>query len=566
MGWTEMGWADKVAGVLKEYNRIDARKNLDDNLLLETIYDSFCTITQNEDTFKKRIASPDKDKYTICSEIASELFAWYKIKYGADPNNKGGKGSQGQRTVSISNTYKYKSTQKDGDNSQFGKYGFSQYYSEYQFHIKFASLLYSESGQPYMDFILHCCVAFFVSPKKIDELLLHYGFSKLHVRNVHHMAIYTVLNSAQSMNAAEICKLNPFIEIEKLYIEARKLLNDGTKNYGISDDDFLIKETKTNMIHDILMSNCISKESMLHYVSANKSLFSMRHSLILRDCWKYSRLYTHLYCKSGRDTIDRIVINDEEWDKEWSNGEEQYSLYNFYCKYCLQPSAGGKKEYLSKPSYKNFKAALTNLIDSKWKHPSREFMIIIWLYNYCFASMNDMIVKGYTISRLSKSFTKPIDDGIERDYSGLSAKVKENYNKSTKRFSVSSFIFNKTSGRDFDGHDVIDNINKHLDEYGWGQLDGRRKFDFYILSISHIKIRDNIDHDKRMIVWQKGKDSRYEEELGSVDNKKNVPEALVVITEYFDEIQKEMKKKKELAKSENTNDCYPLGCSVYEQI
>ncbi len=511
-----------------------AYRDLDDNRLLEYLYDSYCRIIGKNETFNERVLSSEDDVENIYSAIASDLYDWYEARYsGRFGMNKGVRGAQGLRTISVANTYKnIRFSKKEGKETAYGRYGFSQLYAKKQFFSKFATTSFSEKGQPYMDFILHCCVAFFVSPKKVDQLLLYYGFPQLHIRNIHHMAIYTVLSSAQSMTAAEIESFNPFADIEKLYSKARDILNDVSADDAGSKKDYVIAGTKTNWIRDYLISSRLSINNMTQYISANKSMFTMRHSLILKDCWKYARLYTHIYYEYGHRNPD---------GSDWSNGEEKYSLYEFMTKYCLSESF---------PTPKRFNDILFREIERNQKHPSREFMIIIWLYNYCFASMSSLEISQYTVDKLCESYQAEIDDGVVRDSAGELAKVKANY--SNGEFSISKFIFCNTASQPFHGAAVVASIQNKLNEYGLGPLNKNRVFDNYILSLESLEIRYDNNRQKNVVFWNRNRIS----EVASIHN---VPDALVVITALFDEIQ-------EAKQTQGLPYYHPLACRIYEQI
>ena len=519
-----------VKDMVKKAEKAACRR-LDDNQLLECLYNSYCRVVQKAETFCDRIPSSEGDVKQICKDVASELYFWYEKRYLQFGMQKGGKGSQGLRTVSSANTYeKVKASNKK---SMFGKYGFSQLYAEEKFLSNFASTAHSEKGRPYMDFILHCCVAFFVPPEKVDALLLHYGFSRLHVKNIHHMAIYTVLNRAQSMPPSEIESFNPFAEIEYLYTAARSILNDGSADDAVTQSDYVIAGTQTNWVRDYLIGQQLSTKNMLQYISSNKSLFTMRHSLIIRDCWKYAKLYTHVYHEFAHRNPD---------GSDWYSGEDQYSVYHFMRKYCLSESA---------PTQKRFNEILFREIEKNRKHPSREFMVVLWLYNYCFVSMNNLEVSEYTIEKLSKSYRTEIHDGVTRDNAGEAARVKENYRNG--EFSISKFIFhkNRADEKPFDGAAVVSSIQKRLTEYGWGLLNDNRMFDNYILSLQYLEIRHNGIYRRNAVYWKT-------EYISTVDSISNVPDALVVITALFDGIQKAMQTPKK--------PYYPLECKIYEQI
>jgi len=510
----------------------DTYRDLDDNHLLECLYNSYCNITGKNENFSDRVLSSENDAEDIYAGIASDLFAWYEDRYFKSFGmQKGVRGSQGLRRVSTANTYKHLwVAAKDSTKTIFGKYGFSKLYAKKQFYNKFATTSSSEKGQPYMDFILHCCVAFLVSPDEIDDLLKHYGFSQLHVRNIHHLAIYAVLKKAQTLTEKEIETFNPFAEIEGLYTSARDILNDSSLNVANIDKNYIIAGTKTNWIRDYLLSKNFNVENMLQYITSNKNLFTMRHNLILRDCWKYSRLYTHIYYEYGHRNPD---------GSDWYRNEDNYSLYSFMIRFCLSESF---------PSEKRFNEILFTEIEKNQKHPSREFMIIIWLFNYCFSSIDNLDISEYTINKLSESYTTEIDDGVTRDNIGEAVRVKNNYHYG--EFSISKFIFDDTSSQPFIGSAVIDSIQTRLKEYGWGLLNKNRVFDNFILSLSALDIRYNNNSRKNAVYWKK-------EFISLIDPLDNIPDALYVITHLFEKIQK--------AKQTSDLGYYPLECRIYEQ-
>ena len=505
-----MAFDDKISIIIHEYESA-AKRTSDDNKLLGHLRASYCRIT-------------DKDEKNREDITYKELYAWYADKYSAKVGQvKASRGSHSSRSVSAANTYlDFKTSKKADNNTKYGEYGFSMLFEISAFKKYLTPEEIDKKTEAFLSFVLHTCVAFLVSPEGIDELLLHYGFSQLHVRNIHHMAIYSVLKSAQSMSASELKAFDPLKEVEKLYAEARDIINAADSDNAIPDNAYTIDYSKTNQIHDYLIGGRLNSDNMLRYAEANKSLFSMRHTMMLKDCRRYSRLYTHVY--------DNYKIRADECN----SGETEYSLYSFMLKYCLADSI---------PEPKRFNYIFLNEIEKNRKHPTREFMVIIWLYNYCFKSMNSLKISKAAVKKLksSYSFDKSEADRIQ---SLFRAKRSEYCGE----FPISDFIFGEEMDSSFDGDDAVSYINGKLSEYGLGALDARRKFDYYIKSLSHLKLRYSNMYKKDMIFWDA-------DEIKFPHAAENLPNPLLMVFDYFDSIIKQ-----------TGNDYFPLQCTIYEQI
>ena len=168
-------------------------------------------------------------------------------------------------------------------------------------------------------------LAFMVNPTSLDKVLQDLGFHPLHVRNIHHLAIYTVLSDSQKKKKALPNDYNPFSEVKQLYKEAEEFLSLPTE---CSPATYTYDNKETKEIREWIFTNRgLSKENFFRVVKQNKPALNMRHSLIMDDFHKLSSVYSS-------------ILTDPEMDSF------NYSFYQFINRFCNGISQKKFKEHM----------------------------------------------------------------------------------------------------------------------------------------------------------------------------------------------------------------------------
>ena len=447
----------------------------------------------------------NEDPYRACTQ----LYSWYTNRYGAELNMP--TGTQGQkRSVGLG-----------------GEYTFDLLYCDDRQFKKYLLAPLPQSGsQDLLAFVLHTAVAFLVPLKELDEVLQHLGFHPLHVKNIHHLSIAYVLLMADSFAADT--GFNPFTEAKKLYFTALHILNAPSTP---AEDSYSFADQETRMIREALfLHKGLAAQNFESLVTRTRTALNMRHSLILSDFHRLSAVFIHLF-DSNADP------NSFEFP------EEAYSFYRFVAHFC--------KEDLSR---KKFREQLTSMIDTQQKHPTRNVLILLWLYTYCFAFLPGVIISKTAVGRIARQLKKT-DPQWDKD------EIKGYYHDDL--FDVYGFITkqpHRAVPRTFRGVDFFTFINeKLLLRYGWGPLNDKLPFDHYI-------------HDLRDLIFQidsighcSGAEYGSSSLVGLVEDVDNVPFPLVAVTQIMDKLAQMHIAKSAHNKYIKLSPC-PLKCGLYEQL
>lgn len=504
-----------------------------ENRLLDYLYSSYCSLEKkNFDVYKFAVNELDGNGFYIYQKFAKELFQWYENRYHNRFRMIMGR-SGGNRTVDG----------QQGSNKKTG-YRFDELYEEHTF-LGYLTGEHRIESTNARDFILHVSVAFLLPPTQVDELLSFYGLPLLHVRNIHHLAIYTVLND---LNCSEDTTENPFDSIRNLYEQACQIAftstnrPSGSKDGLLTDQQMILEQNSTRYLQGYLFEkHALSRENMLLFIAHYANIFDRRHHRLLAEHRKCAALFFKLYDTRGK----------EDWSEEPS-----YNLYQFLSELCLNMARKHYREYL------------LDWIIKKNRHPTRESMIILWIYAYCFYYMPEIAVpasfleldplKGYA-EYISSNEDYQLQYKPFGDYVDIIGKG----NVSTGRLHALQYLSDSTdkasplpegygaerASLDFYGAAMITFLNSKLREYSWFQLDGKKAFDNVILHLQNLEIHlnssDSIDQATyygNRIVW------------GNQMNTDNVPIPLVLITEILLSLKKEMDGR------------FPLDCSLYEYV
>lgn len=531
-----------------------------ENRLLDYLYSSYCRLEKkNFDVYKLAVNELDGNGFYIYQQFSKELYQWYKTRYHNRFHMMMGR-SGGNRTVD----------DQQGSNKKTG-YRFDELYEEHTF-LSYLTGEHRIESTNARDFILHASVAFLLQPAQVDELLSFYGLPVLHVRNIHHLAIYTVLSD---LNCSEDTTENPFDSIRNLYEQACQIAFAATNRPSGSEDDLLtdqqmiLEQNSTRYIQGYLFGkHVLTKENMLLFIARYANVFDRRHQRLLAEHRKCAALFSNLY-----DTRKK-----GDWDEE-----PKYNLYHFLTELCLQPKerSEGKKEHNQdkskdkeeqnqdkKEQRKHYREYLLDWIIKKNRHPTRESMIIFWIYAYSFYFMPEIAVPA-SFAELDplKKYAEYVSSNEDyqlqykpfRDYVDVIGKGKTTVGRlyalrylsdSTDKASpLPESYGTERAAVNFYGAAMISFLNSKLREYSWFQLDGKKVFDNVILHLQDLEIHlnsvdsiDQVTYHGNRIVWS----NRM--------NTDNVPIPLVLITEILLSLKKEM------------DGGFPLACSLYEYV
>lgn len=490
-------------------NPVRQSGKLSDNPLFRMLYNAFC----------RRIHIPrsysDVAREGSYMQACDALFSWYEQRYkegfGMECGTKGQK-----RFVSGSDA----------------KYTFDLLYcDDRQFKNYLVTDLPQSGNQDLFSFVLHTAVAFLVPPEELDRVLQQLGFHPLHVKNIHHLAVYYVLLEAQGHIPEP--DFNPFRKVRSLYETGKRIMEEPDTSAG-EGFDFGTRETRF-IRQALFIEKKLRHEKFENLVSVNKAALNTRHSLILRDFHKLTAVFMHIY-----------DMNCDDIDSKYpQTSEEAFSFYAFVESFC--------KDGLSR---RKFREQLTGMIDLHGKHPTRSIMILLWLFAFCFAFTPGIYVSETTFRRITKQ--------LEETSTEWAAQAENHYRK--EYFDVFGFLADapgRSVPHTFRGSEFVEFINGKLwGSYGWGPLNARIPFDYYILKLGEISVC---------------KDQRYSDSLpsrvswgnervtGIQPRVDNVPEPLAALAQILTGLKKVIGERNALLGNKDQSPC-PLKCSLYEQI
>ncbi len=464
------------------YNKMPnvQHKNCSENPLFEMLYDSYCIIKHDDGPYADFSEIGSYDDY---EKICFDMFDWYTERYQNELNLK--KGGRGQKRYVTKNMKQYSFDLLYCDDRQFNAYLLAE--------------TPQAGNQDLFCFILHTAVAFLVNPATLDKVLQKLGFHPLHVRNIHHLAIYTVLSDSQKTKKTLPIDYNPFKEVKELYDKANQILSLSPED---SPDAYTYDNKETKEIREwIFVNRGLSKENFIRIVQQNKTALNMRHSLIMDDFHKLSSVYSS-------------ILTDPEMDSF------NYSFYQFVNRFCNGVSQKKFKEYMHSTIDKDTEMQI--------KHPTRQILILLCLYDFCFS-----FTKGVEMD--PAEFEK-MQDLLSKYHPEWARDAKSYY--SGEIFDACGFI-NGWRDREirlmFDGSEFVSWINNKLYErYGWGTLNPGLPFDHYILQLHKLCISYSRGYEFKncgKIFWDS---ELLAKNYAGVEN---VPRSLVVISDIMAEVE-----------------------------
>ena len=478
---------------------------LKDNRLFRVLYDAYCKrndIKRNYD---------DVIREGAYWEACGELFSWYEHRYAETFHMESG--TKGQKRSVTRNTTEYTFDLLYCDDRQFKNY--------------LLTGIPQSGSQDLFAFVLHTAVAFLVAPGLLDVVLQELGFHPLHVKNIHHLAICYVLLARENQPLND--DYNPFAEVKELYFQAIEILS---KEPVEAAEGYSFGGQETRLIRkDLFLNKTLSNVNFEQLIQRNKQMLNMRHSKILQDFHKLISVFLYVFDAPASETED---LEPEDLS------EYGYSFYAFVEQFC--------KDGLSRKKYRE---QVTGMIDRNGKHPTRNVLILLWLFAYCFS-----VSTGLPGIEMEKAAFNRIQKQLRKwDPQWAEAAKKYYYCGYFDVFAFCVDLGRPAGSTIFRGADVIAAINSKLsNDYGWGILNSRLPFDYYILKLEKLVVRTNKDGNHITVEYDGQRISIPDEEMY------NIPQPLIVMKRMFTQLKEEM------AEKSGDSSPSPLKCSLYEQL
>lgn len=482
--------------------------------LIKTLYAAYVRLA--EQSAMPLFIETEGDAINACDII----YEWYSDHYydKKKPQNRGI-----SKNITFKNTYrsplstisvyrKVDGVQKRETKDLYGTYYFNEPYEKRQFEKYLVKPEMPKRNEDFLAFILHTAVAFFLKPEELNIVLKEYGFQQLHVRNIHHLAIYVTLSRywkpVGSPDLLDTAKDNPFDYVRSLYDQARIVINEATPEVKLR----VFPNDQTNWIREqLLKADALRHDNYLAVIKENAGSFTMRHKTILDDHHKFASLFRFIFDKPYLGVAN---ISD-------------FSFYAFTNNFCCTHSE------------KKFREKIFDQIDKFGKHPTRELMICFWLYALCFAYTDGVGIEANVFDNIVKRLGQYNIEWAD----------KINYYYDDGYLDVISYINNGKVEKKayFKGADIVELIDAKLrNHYKWGTLDSRNPFDFYIDQLKYLEFGINSEGNPFNIRY-KGETIRFRQPFPPT-----VPCTIAVIFELFMQLK--------------VYDEYPLACNIYEQI
>ncbi len=508
----------------------------EENLLFQYLYDAYCKLERQDDSFEAVVAGAksaggnSSDKYIAARQT---LVNWYTARYRLQEKKDAGQRSGDLEPID-SDAPKREKTNRGITRDVFArdvfrrnieiekeKYRFDEPISQELFKVYLNDFPIQQNPFQTADarsFILHTAVAFLLSPKQLDALLVTFGFHPLHVRHIHDMAIYVVLRDAsQNWSTEDRRERNPFQEVREIYEAARLLLIQAqtAESREPSDDELAaFQSDSTRKVQQYILKQELSKENLLAYVGSHTEFYNLRYRRLLAEHKQLVDLFSTLYIQRGN----------------WEDIEKRYSLYAFLSSNCRNFNR------------KDFNRRIYGEIVKYKKHPKRELMVILWMYAYCFLFCPEVSTPcDFSVVCPFKRIKQELELPLEYPFSSYSDKKIDYHLRVLEYLSderedrvspLRGFYDGMTVRRTFNGSELIAFINGKLVDYTWCQLDGRNAFDRNILSLSPLRIILNEDGDIQSASYD-GKPIDNARKM----NVDNVPGPLVMIFNLLQEIK-----------------------------
>ncbi len=266
---------------------------------------------------------------------------------------------------------------------------------KYNFHIPYQKTQFMEnlygnvSVEP--EFIQHICLAFRLGVEDCNTLLRTYGHLPLHSKNIHNMAVYTVLSSAHLISG------NLLAAVKKLFFGALQVVGDKKKR-PVREN----KDTKA-LMDEIISKGVFDSEKFMEYIKAYAPLLNWRHSAIINEHDRLASAMRFVYMPLALKPA-KTVGTKEIFD--WESPEERYCLFNFLNSFCMELQSNHFVERFIGDIQNDGKKASEGKSGSFVgnRHPTRESMILLWLFEDFFRNSAPVPCPKRAVAVLGKEY------------------------------------------------------------------------------------------------------------------------------------------------------------------
>ncbi len=460
-----------------------------ENLFFKVLYDRARQFTGAKESFEdiSKAVSQGKADFEAYRQACITVQNWYRGRY-----QKGGHKGIDRKVVIKKGS--------DGKNA-LESYKFDMPVNGDIFYSYFLSS--SSGGQKNLrtgdgfDLILHCAVAFWLTPAETDKLLGFYGFQGLHMRNVHHLAIYSVLSGAVGLPTEDLERRNPFAEVRDIYmLLLDKLHEKGTIDDGTETERAAFNKNSTRVVRNYVTSlGTLSGDYASELVARYSWFYNVQHKRLTEEYRHLIGVLVRLYAERPTPEADR-KYSFRNLLQNYAKPFSGKSIYNLLTKTAIQPQ----------------------------HHPTREMMILMWMYSFCF-------------------YFRPQVDASERVVDENNAK--SYYNSKDKKLNVRDYFFGTTPEHTpiktwFSGKEFLDFINNKLSSFSWNRLDKRNEFDRIIMFFGDLNYAIESDAVSDMSQYVHGDGKKDLVDFRALNDRLNadVPVPLAVIFFCLEEIKK----------------------------
>ena len=244
--------------------------------------------------------------------------------------------------------------------------------------ITFLKLLHNPQTPPRQIDILRIAVGFKLTEQECNELLYHYGYMKLHSKNPFHIVVYIVLKELEKESPIErLTKFDQFKRVHDLLYETLCLMNqpsgvqDGTVDIGMKQP---VDHNSTTLLYNSVLPQ-LDSENCASYIAKHRDIFNERHRKVLEEYRRLESIFHPLFFDgSAKDNsqIDKALWKNSDSSEDYPS----YSLYKFIYDFCHTVTANHFHRDMHTTIFK----------DTRVHTPTREIMIILWIFEYCWAN------------------------------------------------------------------------------------------------------------------------------------------------------------------------------------
>lgn len=316
-------------------------------------------------------------------------------------------------------------------------------------------------------FLKSISVSLRLTHTEADALLKAYGYLPFYSKNVFDLAIYSVLMMNEDPFIRQSRSIDSFKMIEDRYSSAIRIIEAETERSELSElSDITTEPIHTSQFLRDAADNSFLRDEhrFLAFVRQNAKYFSIRHGTIVREHEGLIRALNGLYG------------GDFDGDGISGNSLSGYSLRSLIEKFVDYKGTHYNRDVIS----------LAQKGDSNGFYiPTRELMILMWLYAETFVYNKDMTRFVPCTKRCEREIKQAIVASDEKERKRLCKSFFDNH-----AFNVREYLFPDYTSTvlTWNGESARQRINTHLSSLGWGVISDNNKFDRVIARLLSFSI------------------------------------------------------------------------------